>query len=153
MARRAEMRKRSHFRPKIRNWQQARQKAVSALCAVCGARDAHIHVDHIVPAGLLSYLVQFDTKASDAAKAARLNSFGRARKYGRKAMPNAEDRRNLLGICASCHGRKISAEVALCAGRPRDYWRKLERLDWPMDRVRLALALYGLDAGLRQANF
>lgn len=94
-----------------------------------------MHVDHIVPAGLVRYLAELDTKAI------------------RKALPSAEDRRNLLGICASCHGRKTAAEVALCAGRPRDFWRKLERLDWPMGKVRLALAVYGLDAGLGKVDF
>ena len=118
----------------MRRWRQARQKALFSLCAICGTKDAHMHVDHIVPAGLLRYLAQLEPKATH------------------KAMPSAEDRENLLGICASCHGRKIPAEVALCAGRPRDYWRKLERLDWPMDKVRLALALYGLDHGLAQTR-
>lgn len=135
MARRARMRKRSHPRPTVRRWRQARQEALFALCAVCGTKDAHMHVDHIVPAGLLSYLAQLDAKSIH------------------KAMPSAEDRRNLIGICAACHGRKTPAEVALCVGKPMDFWRKLERLDWPMDRVRLALALYGLDAGLGKASF
>ncbi len=135
MAQRARMRKRSHPRPPVRRWKQARQPALFKLCAICGTKDAHMHVDHIVPAGLLRYLAQLDSKNIH------------------KALPSAEDRRNLLGICSSCHGRKIPAETALCAGRPQDYWRKLERLDWPMDKVRLALALYGLDHGLGQTRF
>ncbi len=135
MARRARMRKRSHPRPPVRRWKQARQPALFKLCAICGTKDAHMHVDHIVPAGLIRYFDQTRPPSQQT------------------VMPSAEDRRNLLGICASCHGRKTSAEVALCAGRPLDYWRKLERLDWPMDKVRLALALYGLDHGLGQTRF
>jgi len=131
-ARRARRRKRDHPRPVVRRWKQARQPALFEFCAICGTKDAHMHVDHIVPAGLLRYLAHCDMPP---------------------IYENAEDPRNLIGICAACHGRKTSAEVALCAGKPMDFWRRLERLDWPMDRVRLALAVYGLDHGLGKADF
>ncbi len=140
MARRAKMRKRSHPRPKIHNWGKARKAATTKGCAICGTREARQHIDHIVPAGLLRYLFEVELQNCPP------GSFVHGR-------PSAEDDRNLIGLCASCHGRKTSAETALCAGRPRDYWRKLERLDWPMDKVRLALALYGLDAGTGKAGF
>ncbi len=130
--RRARRRKRDYPRPAVRRWSQARRPALFELCAVCGTKDAHMHADHIVPAGLLRYLAHCDMPP---------------------IYENSEDPRNLIGICAACHGRKTPAEVALCAGKPMVFWRRLERLDWPMDKVRLALALYGLDAGTGKAGF
>ncbi len=109
-----------------------------------------MHVDHIVPAGLLRYLAE---SGEPTQRGRWLPEPGGKPFLVITKQPNSEDPRNLLGICASCHGRKMPAEVALCAGRPRDYWRKLERLDWPMDRVRLALAVYGLDHGLGKEDF
>lgn len=137
-ARRKFRRKRDYPRPGVRRWRQARQPALFELCAICGTKDAHMHIDHIVPAGMLAHLNKLD----------RIDM-----KIIRLPVTTAEDSRNLIGICAACHGRKTAAEVALCAGKPMDFWRRLERLDWPMDRVRLALALYGLDHGLGQTRF
>lgn len=133
--RRARRRKRDYPRPVVRRWRQARQPALFELCAVCGTKDAHMHVDHIVPAGILRHLNELDAGVIHL------------------TVTTAEDSRNLIGICAACHGRKTPAEVALCAGKPVVFWRRLERLDWPMDRVRLALALYGLDHGLGEVHF
>ena len=57
---------------------------------------------------------------------------------------DAEDERNLLPVCSKCHGSKRRSEIKLEKADVLGFLSELNRLKYPMDRVKKALRLYGL---------
>jgi len=124
--------KRTVKRPKIKGWKEKR--AVVAQERFCGACACELPegkspaVDHIVPAAIVD----------------ELNRLNPEKKY------DAEDERNLLPVCSKCHGKKRRSEIRLEKGDVLGYTQEVNRLGYPMDRVKAALRLYGL---MKDPNF
>jgi hypothetical protein len=119
--------------PSRRFWPKARRKAFYSICEHCGRQlNAHGigfdsagelerfgssgHVDHIVPARYVAL-------------------------HSRKD-PNAPV--NLMTLAITCHGIKTGADRHLCEGNKARYLEILQANHFPMDRVHVALAYYGL---------
>jgi hypothetical protein len=117
--------------PKKQGWKQARKKFELAICEHCGL-DLNNHgigfpskraalryrgaVDHIVPERLILL-----------------------------TRMNPHEPINLICLAESCHNRiKTPADKLLCEGDRAGYLRTLEENGFPMERVRAALAFYGL---------
>lgn len=156
---RKERKKRTVKRPTIKGWKEKRAKAAQEkYCGACGCelpKDRSPAIDHIVPAAIVDELSRLMLKAlaetltfeprisPEYEKAMRGESAGieEIKTY------DAEDERNLLAVCSSgsnCHGKKRRAEIKLERGDVLGFLSELNRLKYPMDRVKEALRLYGL---------
>lgn len=92
-------------------------------CEVCGISQKEQFMRHRT------------TLAGDHIVPARLSS-----NYG-----NPHDPDNQMNLCSTCHGRKTSAERLLFgSGGMLGFLSELRKWNWPMQRVALALKIYGL---------
>jgi len=110
-------------------WQRARKAVSGQPCAMCGSKSesprltasglrvfAH-PVDHIIPARLIHHHQLGDPHA----------------------------RVNLLTLCSGCHAKKRKAEDRLCNRTNIVGWlQELNRIGFPMGRVKRAMAFYGI---------
>ncbi|KKK82462.1 hypothetical protein LCGC14_2803150 [marine sediment metagenome] len=103
-------------------WQRARKAVSGQPCAICGAKPS--------PSGSVAH-------ASDHVIAARfliLNLLGD---------PNAAV--NLVTLCRKCHPLKRRAENRLCNRTNIVGWlQELNRIGFPMERVKRAMEFYGI---------
>ena len=107
-------------------WQRARKAVSGQPCAICGTTHGRLrrkglrsvfHVDHILAARLIQH-----HKLGD---------------------PHA--RVNLLTLCSRCHAKKRRAEDRLCNRTNIVGWlQELNRIGFPMERVRRAMEFYGI---------
>jgi hypothetical protein len=108
--------------PNRRGWKNHRTSALKGNCEVesCGydfkQPGANRHVDHIVPARLISKL----------------------------RAGNPDRRENLQCICGTCHGYKLQADHKLCLGDRLSYLGILRTHHFDVARAERALDLYGL---------
>lgn len=114
-------------------WPKARRKCLYAVCEHCG-RELNAHG------------IGFDT----AGKLQRFGSAGHvdhivpARLVELRTRKNPNEPLNLWTLAVTCHGIKTGADRHLCEGNRGRYLEILEANHFPMDRVRAALAYYGL---------
>ena len=130
-SRRKKRRTRAVSRPKIPGWKDTRRAGLEPCCAACGEefeKPGDAAVDHIVSAAIVAELNRLDTKTVGTG----LVDY------------DAEDKLNLWSACRKCHGKKRRAEIKLELADTMGFLAELNRIGFPIDRAKKALALYGL---------
>jgi hypothetical protein len=118
--------------PQKKEWKDASRKFRFAVCEHCGLQLNHHGIGFASKKAALRYRGAVDHIVPERL----LLTLGRA---------NPHEPINLMCLAASpCHGIKTSADRYICEGNTARYLEILEQNNWPMDRVRAALAFYGL---------
>ena len=145
--RRLKRRTRAVSRPKIPGWATSRRAGLERACAACGEefeKPGDAAVDHIVPAAVVAELNKNVLgKLRKEFEGSELKVKGLTMKVS-GGIYDAENPANLWSACRKCHGRKRRAEVKLERGDTMGYLAEVNRIGFPLDRAKKALALYGL---------
>lgn len=147
-AKKKERNKRTVRRPKIKGWEKKR--AIVAQERFCGACACELPegkspaVDHIIPAAIVA---EFNKNLASHLERELSANQPKLSISVSGSLYDAEDPRNLLPVCSICHGRKRKAEILLEKGDVLGYTQEVNRIGYPMDRVKEALRLYGLLGG------